>query len=253
MKIIRLKLVITAWILFFSFCFINLIHAYDVTGYGVTIDRIKENSSVTYCFCSDLWGTDIQTVSITSPAPLTQAYSLVYSTIENQWYYDKSGTQSEIESEFPDGIYTFDVTYTDSSTAILTAQLGGTFPPFPVVTFFDSDRVTWEAWMNPVDPHAIDVFIESDGGSSTGDKLPYDATYYDIPAGFIQTGERYNVEIMFLSSSYPNSRKNSMVKTTFYYPSSIPTISEWGMIIFFILMVSSALVVMRRKQKQNPL
>lgn len=35
-------------------------------------------------------------------------------------------------------------------------------------------------------------------------------------------------------------------------PSAVPTLSEWGMIIFLILLVGSALWVMRRKQKHNP-
>ncbi len=36
-----------------------------------------------------------------------------------------------------------------------------------------------------------------------------------------------------------------------YYPNSVPTVSEWGMIIFFILLVGSALWVIRRRTGQE--
>lgn len=180
----------------------------DIEEYEITIDRVKEGSSISYYFCADLWGTGIHSVKITSP--LNQTYWMRYDIYEDeQWSYDQSGSRTAIESEFPDGAYTIDVLFSDGSSEKLTIRLGGTYPPFPIISSTSRERLVWNSWVNPVGFSSIEVEIASEGEELTSGWLPYPATYYEIPAELIQGSKLYDIEISFQSTSYPSAFKKS--------------------------------------------
>jgi len=159
------------------------------------------NSGIlSYSFCTDVWGSDIGAINVVSPSGNT--YSLEYIPEESQWGFDKDGGD-HILSEFIDGIYIFHVTYTDSTNESLSVQLGGSFPPFPEFVSLNSINLTWEQWLNLIDPIGIKVGIESEGGAEISEWLPASAISYNIPSGFLQDNTIYDIEIMFLTSTNP--------------------------------------------------
>jgi len=198
--------------------FVSSIQAADITGYGVTIDRHLNSGILSYSFCTDVWGSDIGAITVVSPSGNT--YSLGYIPEEGQWGFDKDGGD-HILSEFIDGIYIFNVTYTDSTNESLSVQLGGSFPPFPEFVSLDSINLTWEQWLNPIDPIGIEVGIESEGGAEISEWLSASATSYNIPSGFLQDDTIYDIEIMFLTSTNPNAHKNSELTINYHY-NSVP-------------------------------
>ncbi len=84
-----------------------------------------------------------------------------------------------------------------------------------------------EAGVDPTNPRNTDGTDEPDYLDLDSDNDGYDDDV-EVAAGT----DPYN------ASSYPGA--------------SIPTVSEWGMIIFFVLLLGSALSVIRRKQNQRP-
>ena len=197
-------------LLFLTVGLVNLGQANEVTKYEVWLGRYLEGSTVTYEFATDVWGINIQNITITSPSEET--YSMVYD--EDQWSFDKEGG-SEILSEFLDGTYRFDVVYKDPKyNETLYVELGGSFPPFPELISLDSEELIWEAWTNPVNPWGIEIEIESeDDDSEHSTWLPYYATYYDIPNGFIKNNMLYNIQLVFISSRYTQGYKASWLIT----------------------------------------
>ncbi len=63
----------------------------------------------------------------------------------------------------------------------------------------------------------------------------------------LQTG-LYTIIIKDYNMDNIGGYEISLIKT----PNTVPTLSEWGMIIFFIILVGSALLVLRRRTRQNP-
>ena len=56
-----------------------------------------------------------------------------------------------------------------------------------------------------------------DGVKETYGFLHYSAVSYDIPEGFLEDNKKYRIEIWFLSSSNPNTFKNSVSILTYHY------------------------------------
>jgi hypothetical protein len=76
--------------------------------------------------------------------------SLSLASDGDQRAFEKEGAQAAIEAEFPDGTYTFNVTYNDGTAPdSISLNLGGSFPALPAniaVTAVAGEAVTWDAW-----------------------------------------------------------------------------------------------------------
>jgi hypothetical protein len=211
----------------------------DVTSYGIWVDRFQEDGKPTFCaFCSDVWGTVEFFDSIILTSPPLNTYSLSLASEGDQWAFDKEGKQTAIEAEFPDGIYTFNVTYNDGTLPeSISLNLGGSFPVFPsniTVTAVTGGQVTWDAWSSPVEPVGILVEIEEVlGTNSVRQELSYTETSYLIPSGFLQDNTTYELSISFISSMYPLAHKSSISKISFHtiivdiVPDTITTKTKW--------------------------
>ncbi len=53
MQIIKFGLIVLVGFILQSFLIVDSTQANEVTGYGITIDRLKSESSVIYYFCTD--------------------------------------------------------------------------------------------------------------------------------------------------------------------------------------------------------
>ncbi|MBU1052917.1 MAG: VPLPA-CTERM sorting domain-containing protein [Proteobacteria bacterium] len=232
------KLCYFAVLFLFSVIFISSTQA-DVTNYGVTIDRRQEGGTFTNYFCTDVWGTGITSINITSPS--SNIYSLLYEPSEAQWAFDKAGG-SEIFSEFIDGTYVFNVIYNDDSTESFDVDFAGTYPPYPELVSINSANIVWKQWQTPTDPIGIEVGIESEYGDELSDWLPSSGTSYSLPSGFLKDNTLYDINILFLSSSYPNAHKNSELGLTYHHnPIPIPG-------AFWLLITGLAVIVGIRKR-----
>jgi hypothetical protein len=105
---------------------------------------------------------------------------------------------------FTDGIYTFDVTYTDATTDISTAQLGGVFPPFPANLQLNDNLISWDQWQNPTPTSFIEIEIGTDG-DGIGADLASTATSFVVPEGL----EITDIELSFRNREFPDGYKSS--------------------------------------------
>lgn len=211
----------------------------EVTSVNITLERFQEEGRPTDCsFCSDVWGSVEEFSSIILTSPLADTYPLSITSDEDQWAFDKEGTQAAIEAEFPDGTYTFNVTYNDGTPPeTISLNLGGSFPVFPAniaVTAVTGGQVTWDAWASPADPLGILVEIEeAPGTQSVRQELSYTDTSYLIPSGFLQDDTTYRLSISFFSSTYPYTHKTSISRVWFHtiiidiVPDTITTKTKW--------------------------
>ncbi len=205
------RLIILLGLLIFSIigagCSTQFIEDYEIW----LIHEVDDKSSF-YGFYVDAWGSGINSITVTSPSDKT--YNLEYEAEESAWSYGKTG-QNEILTEFADGTYILNVTYADSTTEVINAEFGGSIPPLPVLTSIDENTISWEEWVDPEDPHHIEVDIEPEEGNATEQQLSYTATSYDIPNGFLENNMTYEIEIWFYSSKYPHSNKASELNMTY--------------------------------------
>lgn len=185
-----------------------------VLEYEIWLIHDTDGSSSYYGFYVDVVGVGIDSVTVTAPS--TETYTLEYEADEAAWSYGKTG-QDEILSEFVDGIYTINVTYTDSSTEVLEIELGGTVPPLPVLVSIENGTITWEEWVGPEDPEYIEVDVQPVMGFEIEQKLSYTETSYDIPDTILVYGMVYEIEILFLSSKYPNGYKASELNISYQH------------------------------------
>ncbi len=175
----------------------------SISGVEVSIDRIQDESlNTTYHFNSDIFGTvsEFQTITVTSPLGIS--YPLSLSEEGDQWGSGESGSEANITSQFVDGIYRFDVEYTDATTDSVNAQLGGVFPPFPTSLLLTGNTVSWDSWQNPILPADIEFGIyKIGGGAELFVDLAFSETSFELPPGFLQSGAKYELGIWFLSQN----------------------------------------------------
>ena len=188
----------------------------SITGVAVSIDRIQDELlNTTYHFNTDIYGTVSEFRTITVTSPLNNSYSLSLSPEGDQWGSGESGSEANITSQFIDGIYRFDVEYTDATTESADAQLGGGYPPFPTSLLLTGNTVSWDSWQNPISPTNIEFYIfEIGGGAELFVDLAFSETSFELPPDFLQSGAKYKLEIWFLSSEFETSHKASVSTIT---------------------------------------
>ncbi|MCP3979105.1 MAG: hypothetical protein GY716_07205 [bacterium] len=191
----------------------------QITNIGVTIDRyLVDGATFEDCFCTDLEGSEILSVTVKSPAnanPPFAVYSMVFVPDEDQWAYDEIGSPALIAGKFPDGVYEFTVTYFDMKQDILGVTLVRDFPPFPVLTGFSADSVHWAPWAAGPSAEGIEVVVWGDDDTfAFCDDLPVGETSCTLPPGFVQPDSSYVIDILFLVSAATASNSNSGVRRT---------------------------------------
>jgi hypothetical protein len=242
MKIIKLNSLIVFSLLLSIYT--SLSYAGSVSATNIWLNKYQdESSNVEYAFFTDIWGTVDEFQSITITSPLNDSYSLSLSEEGNQWGSDFVGTQAEVESLFTDGLYTFDVTYTDTTTESIDVILGGVLPVYPTNISLNGNLVTWDEWLTPTSPSHIEfLFAESGDGPSVGSSfLPFTDTSFAIPEGFLKDNSLYDLEVWFVSSENPSAFKAS-VSTI-----SVSTVPLPGAVWFFSSGLIALIVVTRRK------
>lgn len=188
------------------------LHAGTVSGFEVSIDRFQDG---TYNFNSDVFGTVSEFQSITLTSPLSNLYPLSLAEEGDQWDSGEQGTEVSITSEFTDGVYQFDVVYTDASTETLFAQLGGSYPMFPSALALTGNIVTWDGWLSPSPVSGIELYVAEIGSDADiFANLDSSASSYNLPLDFLQPGSQYEIELWFLSSEFPTSHKASISTLT---------------------------------------
>ena len=207
---------------------IGLSYAGEVTSVDVWLNRYQNEYSDTYYgFYTDVWGTYTEFESIILTSPLNETYSLSLSSEGDQWGCDYEGKQSEIESEFIDGTYTFYVTYKDGTSESVNAELSGTLPEFPANLSRKDNLVTWDEWVSPISPFSIEIEIgESNGEDIIWEELPYTDTSFIIPEGFLKCDTSYDLELWFVSSEH--STFKSSVSTASFHTNPPPSEGDDG-------------------------
>ncbi len=218
-----------AVVAFFIASFSITLQAGEVTRVGVSLDRYRSaDLSDSYCgFYSDIWGTieQFSSVSLTSPA----GYVYWLWADDDQWESGQEGTCSDIIQEFTDGVYTFEVTYTDGTSESREVMLGGQLPEFPSNVVYDNGVITWDQWQNPVGSVWIGVEIELDEEDVDVDghwQLTHTDTGFTVPPGFLEDDAVYELEIWFVSNQYPDGYKASI--TTSLFSTAIGDINKDG-------------------------
>lgn len=192
------------------------LYAGSISSAGVWLNRYQDESLNTYyAFYTDIYGTVSEFQSITLTTPLGNTYPLGLSPEGDQWGSGIEGTQADITSEFTNGIYRFDVTYTDASTDSINIQLGGVLPTFPTALSLTGNTVTWDSWLNPIFPLSIELDITNiSSGERMVPEVPFTDTSYVLPDGFLQENDQYKIILYFVSSQYQNGIKASISTIT---------------------------------------
>ncbi len=114
---------------------------------------------------------------------------------------------------FPEGEYRFEVTAVDGTLMVGTATLSHDFPAGPVITSPVEDSelprndvvVRWEPVTEPagieIGGYQVLVVQEEPVVRTLSADLPADATRLTIPAGFLQRGVEYKVEVLAVAAS----------------------------------------------------
>ena len=172
--------------------------------------------STTYAFYSDVDGTVSEFKTITLTSPLNNTYSLGLSPEGDQWGSAIEGEQSIIEAEFPNGTYTFDVTFADESSEVIAVELSGDFPPYPENVALSSTQATWDEWVSPTPLSEIEVEIsENNGAYIAGDSnLPATDTSFSFTDSLMLDTQSYDLGIWFVTETQPSAFKASITKIT---------------------------------------
>ncbi|MBM4084320.1 MAG: choice-of-anchor D domain-containing protein, partial [Planctomycetes bacterium] len=129
--------------------------------------------------------------------------------------YGFYGTEGEVTTAFPDGLYEMRAQYDNGLTWTGTGTLSGAFPPYPqgtspvhgssVSTL--QPTISWNQWLQTPDAtHSIWVEIEDAATQSVvysgrTSPLPADSTSFQVPAGVLVDGGTYEIELAFSSTS----------------------------------------------------
>ena len=182
----------------------SISYAGNVTGSEVWLTRFQDHhGTIDYAFFSDIWGTIDEFQSIFLLSPLGDSYEVTLSPEGDQWGSDYEGPL-HVPDIFTDGIYTFEVTYTDGTTDFPQAQLGGIFPSFPANLQLTNNLVSWNQWQSPTPTSFIEIEILTDTGG-IGANLLTTATSYVVPEGV----EVIEIELSFRNMEFPDGIKSS--------------------------------------------
>ncbi|MET0772036.1 MAG: hypothetical protein ABWZ82_03045, partial [Candidatus Limnocylindrales bacterium] len=114
---------------------------------------------------------------------------------------------------FPEGDYRFEVTGVDGTPMVGTASLSHDFPAGPVITSPDEDArvrrdevvVGWEPVTEPagieIGGYQVLVVQEEPVVRTFSADLPAEATRLAVPAGFLQPGVEYKIEVLAVAAS----------------------------------------------------
>jgi hypothetical protein len=201
---------------FFAFLFMLVgsgnLYAASVSAAAISIDRYDDGSAN---FNSDVWGTVSEFQSITLNSPLNNSYSLSLAEEGDQWDSGEQGSEAAITSEFTDGIYSFDVVYTDTTTETVFAELGNLFPLFPSSLALTGSTVSWDSWLSPGTFSGIELSVAEIGSDAAiFEDLDVSVSSYVLPSDFLQSGSQYEIELWFLSSEFQTSHKASISTLT---------------------------------------
>jgi len=160
---------------------------------------------------------------------LNNTYPLSPGSDSDNWERDTLGTEAGMLSEFGNGIYTFDVTFTDSTTDSINVLLGGVFPPYPTSISLNGNTITWDSWPNSVPPCYIDIAMMKFEGDFNADAI-IDATLsctetsYTIPADLLINNSLYILQVGFRPGPYTGSFKSSISVENIFF--QIPEIDS---------------------------
>jgi len=106
-----------------------------------------------------------------------------------------------------------------------------------------TNLLLWVTYDSSHPKNSQNTIVESNCGASIPDYAVTSLQWYQLGVGLI-------VKIDVSASSGTLGDRYNLVD--YNIPSEeVPTLSEWGMIVFFILMVGSALWVMRRRTRNE--
>ncbi|WP_455201031.1 hypothetical protein [Kaarinaea lacus] len=206
----------------------------SVSSVSVWLNRTHNETSneTTYAFYTDVYGTISEFKSIVVTTPLGASHNLGLSPEGDQWGSGIEGSQTDIESQFPDGTYTFNVTYNDDSTEQITVELGGEFPPYPENVALNNTEATWDAWTNPAPSSEIELIVSENNGDfiEGNSSLPTTATSYSLTSNLTLDSVSYNLEVSFATEVLPAAYKSTSTIITTAAPSTDnkPTTGDGG-------------------------
>jgi len=189
-------------ILFFS----SVSLAGSVTGASIWLTRIDNRLGlVEYAFFTDIYGTIDEFQSVVLRTPLGDSHELSLSVEGDQWGSDTLG-QEEMLDLFTTGTYTFEVTYTDSTTESVERHLLGIFPEPVQNVQIEGQLLTWKMWDEPLASGHIELDVITSCGHLEVE-LDTSATSAVIPPGaninLLELSFRQNESAdAFMSSTY---------------------------------------------------
>ena len=199
----------------------------EVSSLNVWLNRTRDesNNSTTYAFYTDVYGTVSEFKTIVLTSPLNNTYNLGLSPEGDQWGSGIEGTQSVIEAEFPDGTYTFTVTYTDDTTEEISVELSGDLPPYPENISVSNTQLSWDLWTSPSPLSSMEfVVFDSDDNFIERADLPAIDTSYTLTNNLMLDEKSYKVNVSFVNvteaSQYSAYKASS---TTVITPTPIAT------------------------------
>ena len=190
----------------------------EVSSVSIWLNRTRDlsSNSTSAAFYTDVHGTISEFKTIILTSPLNNTYNLGLSPEGDQWGSGIEGAQSVIEAEFPDGTYTFNVTYADDSTEEITVELGGDFPPYPENIALSNTQATWDAWTSPAPLSDIEVQISENNGSHiVGDtNLAATNTSFSFLDNLMIDTQSYDLSVWFVTEVQESAFKASITKIT---------------------------------------